>query len=332
MKKPIINTPVKSFSHRESLATGILLVNLGTPDAPTTSAVRRYLKQFLSDPRVIEVPKAIWWFILNGIILPFRSGRSAKAYKKIWDSKRGSPLLYYSRSLVDRLNDMFKQDSTLVELGMCYGQPSVTSALEKFKAHNIDRLLILPLYPQYSGTTSGSVWDHVSNVVQQWRWVPEIRFINHYHDDEDYIDAWAAHISRSMRENPGERLLFSFHGIPKDYFEHGDPYFCHCQKTARLIAERLQLKDDQWYVSFQSRLGRKPWLQPYTDHVLTEWAKQGMKTVNVVCPGFAVDCLETLEEVKMEYGDLFVEHGGEALHYIPTLNDHVSHVKALANV
>jgi len=321
-----------NYPHLSHAVTGILLINLGTPDAPTAESLRKYLAEFLSDPRVIELPPLLWWPILHGYILRTRPRRSAHAYQKIWTSA-GSPLLDISlkqlhalqKSLLDQV-----EGPLVVELGMRYGQPSIRSALEKIRQANAQRLLVFPLYPQYSGTTTGSTFDAVAEVLKSWRWLPELRLLNQYHDNDGYIEALAQSI-REHRAEQGQcdRLLFSFHGLPKHYFLAGDPYFCQCQKTARLVAERLQLAEGTWQVSFQSRFGPREWLQPYTDQTLIAWAKQGIKSVEVICPGFSSDCLETLEEIRMLNQDFFRNAGGEKFFYIPALNDRPAHISAL---
>jgi len=312
----------------------VLLVNLGTPSAPTAAAVRPYLKEFLWDRRVVEAPRLLWWLILHGIVLPFRSKRSARAYSSIW-MRQGSPLLYYSEQLAEQMQIEMSQrfPGCLVQLAMTYGNPSISAALENLRQQGKHRLLLVPLYPQYSATTTAAVFDAVTRQLQAFRWLPELRVVNQYYQHAEWQQAVAESI-RSYRQQHGSAdvLLFSFHGIPKQYFQSGDPYFCQCQASARLIADELKLEDDQWRVSFQSRLGRDPWLQPYTDHTLEDMAAGGIKTVQVVCPGFATDCLETLEEIAMENAELFVDSGGEALDYIPALNDDALHVQALASI
>lgn len=315
---------------------GLLLVNLGTPEAPTAQAVRPYLNQFLSDKRVVEVPRWLWWLVLRGVILPFRSGRSAKAYAEIWRDD-GSPLMVFSQQLSTALADELVQDSHFdgiqVACAMTYGEPGIPDALAQMQQQGVQRLLVLPLYPQYSATTTGSVFDAVTSVLQKQRWLPELRFINQYFQHASWYQAVAESIrTHQQQHGKGERLLFSFHGIPQRYFRQGDPYYCQCHASARLIAEQLDLNDDEWQVTFQSRLGREPWLQPYTDKVLEQLGQQGTKHVQVVCPGFAVDCLETLEEIAMQNQELFIEAGGKQLDYIPALNDSLSHVQTLAGI
>lgn len=323
------------FRHGQDSSLGILLVNLGTPDEPTTKAVRRYLKAFLSDPRVVEVPRPIWWLILNLYILRVRPAESAKAYRTIW-TESGSPLLLHSRKLAETLEEKLSDDlsgNVHVELAMSYGNPSIPDALARLYEKQAERILILPLYPQYSGTTTGTVFEAVMKQIGQRRWIPETRFINHYHDDPGYIAALASSIQRHWdASGRGERLLFSFHGIPKSLVLAGDPYQCQALKTARLVAESLELERHQWEISFQSRVGREEWLRPYTDELLEKWGHDGVGDIDVASPGFAVDCLETLEEVAIRYGELFTESGGGKLRYIPALNSSDEHINLLFNL
>ena len=326
---------LQTFHHDRPARTGVLLVNLGTPEAPDRAAVRRYLKEFLWDPRVVEMARPIWWLVLNGIILNTRPARSAKAYRKVWTDE-GSPLLQISKrqrtALAGRLASRAGGEVP-VALGMRYGKPSIESALEQLRAADVRRVLVLPLYPQYSATTTASIFDAVTSELRTWRWLPEMRFVNHYHDDPGYIAALAGSVRRYRAKNgDAERLLMSFHGIPEEYFHKGDPYFCECQKTGRLLAESLGLDQAQWQISFQSRLGPKQWLQPYTDHTLEALAGQGIKSVQVICPGFSADCLETLEEIAMENRAVFLEAGGERYEYIPCLNDDAGHMDMLAGL
>jgi ferrochelatase len=324
-----------NFRHGTPDSLGILLVNLGTPDAPTAPAVRRYLAEFLWDPRVIEVPRPLWWLILHGVILRIRPKRSAEAYSKVW-TEDGSPLLHWSkkqRSGLARMLDAALQAPAPVALGMRYGSPSIETALDELRAQNVRRLLVLPLYPQYSATTTASVFDAVVDTLKRWRWIPELRFVNSYHDEAGYIAALAASVREFWASNSrGEHLLMSFHGVPRRYLLSGDPYHCHSQKTARLLAEALGLKDAEWSISFQSRVGREEWLRPYTDEYLTELARGGTRRVDVICPGFSADCLETLEEIAMQNAELFVESGGESLSYIPALNARRDHLSFLTQL
>jgi ferrochelatase len=323
---------VDNFEHGAPSCLGVLLSNLGTPDAPTPKAVRRYLAEFLADPRVIEVPRLVWLPVLHGIILNTRPRRSAHAYEQVW-TEQGSPLLAISRRQAEALERDLKAQChapVKVALGMRYGNPSITVGLEELRAAGARRVLVLPLYPQYSGATTASTFDAVARVLRGWRWLPELRMVTSYHDDERYITALKASIEAHWASNGrGERLLLSFHGIPKKYFLGGDPYHCFCKKTARLIAESLGLSERQWQVSFQSRVGFEEWLQPYTDVVLRELPRSGVTSLDVICPGFAADCLETLEEIAIRGRDSFLQAGGQRFSYIPALNDSNAHIAAL---
>ena len=323
------------YTHGRPESLGVLLVNLGTPDAPTPTAVRRYLARFLWDPRVVELPRVLWWMILHGYILRFRPARSARAYAKIWTDE-GSPLLRHSQHLADavgRLLDAGAPGEIHARLGMSYGSPSIESALDDLHGLGARRILCLPLYPQYSCTTTASVFDAVTAALGRRRWVPEFRFVNHYHDAPGYIAAQAANIREFWAEHGrGERLLFSFHGVPRQTMLLGDPYHCQCQKTARLIADALGLAAGDWQITFQSRLGRAEWLRPYTDETVAALGKQGLARLDVVCPGFAADCLETLEEIAMQNAELFAESGGGSLRYIPALNARHDHAAFIAQL
>ena len=323
------------YEHGDADALGVLVVNLGTPDAPTTSAVRRYLREFLWDPRVVEYPRALWWLILNGIILTIRPSKSAHAYQEVW-TEQGSPLLVHTQKLAAAMQAQLSatlSGNVRVEFAMTYGNPSVEDGLNKLHAAGARRIVVLPLYPQYSGTTTASVFDAVTAALGKRRWVPEFRFINHYHDKPKFIAAGAASIRQYWEQNGrGKHLLFSFHGLPKSNLDKGDPYHCHCLKTARLLAEELQLREGEWSVAFQSRVGREEWLQPYTEEVLAKFGSEKMERVDVVCPGFAVDCLETLEEIALRYAEVFVESGGGSLNYIPALNEREDHVAFLSEL
>ena len=313
-----------NYEHGQPVRTGVLLVNLGTPEEPTAKGLRPYLRQFLSDPRVIEWPAWLWKPILNGIVLLVRPKKSAKLYASIW-TENGSPLLVYSQSIVDQLQAGLQPtwgDAIQVELAMRYGRPSIKEKLEKMRQNNVQRILILPLFPQYSATTTATIYDVVFDELRRWRWSPELRTITGYHDHPLYIEGLAAGIEHYWHENGrSDRLLYSFHGIPQNYFDKGDPYHCFCHKTARLVSERLDLNRDQYEVCFQSRFGPEEWLQPYTDKTLEKWAHDGLASVDTVCPGFAVDCLETLEEMDEQNRELFLEAGGKQYHYVPCLND-----------
>lgn len=304
----------------------ILLVNLGTPEAPTAAAVRRYLAEFLHDYRVVDLSRWLWCILLHFIILPVRSGRVAGNYRKIW-LQDGSPLLVYSRNLAERLQH--QMPNTQVRLAMRYGQPAIASVLAEFP--DLDELTVLPLYPQYSATTTASVFDAVSAYYQKQERIPCIRFIADYYRSDAWLDAVEARIRNHWDlHGQAEKLLFSFHGIPQRFAERGDPYPQQCRHSAELIAGRLQLEPGQWQLTFQSRFGREPWLQPYTDDTLKAMAARGVRNVDMVCPGFAVDCLETLEENSVENAAIFREAGGTALCYIPALNSSPGHVAALA--
>ncbi len=315
--------------------TGVLLTNLGTPDSAAVGDVRRYLKEFLSDPRVVEMPRPIWWLMLNGVILRTRPARSAESYRKVW-TDRGSPLLFHSRAQADRLQQALQQESDgplRVELAMRYGNPSIADGLERLREANARRIIVLPLYPQYSATTSASTWDEVSRILRHWRWIPELRFINQYHDRPAYIEALAESVRQFQRvHGQPDRLLLSFHGIPQEYADAGDPYPAECETTARLLAEALNLEKERCHLSYQSRVGPRQWLTPYTDETLKQWATEGVKQVHVICPGFAADCLETLEEIGEENRGYFLDAGGQELHYIPALNDRPEHIGMLADL
>ncbi len=323
------------FKHDAESCTGVLVTNLGTPDAPTASALRRYLGEFLADPRVVEVPRFIWWFVLHGFILRTRPKRSAAAYRKIW-TESGSPLLAISKKQVTAIQkslDEYSTEKFHVELAMRYGNPSIQSGLERLQQANAKKIIILPLYPQYSASTTASTFDAVADVLKTWRNIPELHQVKHYHDRPDYIDALAESITEHWQQTKrAEKLLFSFHGIPKAYFDAGDPYYCECHKTARLVAEKLNMDEEEWMLTFQSRFGPKEWLKPYTDITLKELASQGIKNVDVVCPGFSADCLETLEEINIRYRETFLAEGGENFTYIPALNDRPAHINALTNI
>jgi ferrochelatase len=323
------------FTHGAQSQSAIVLVNLGTPDAPTRPAVRRYLKQFLADPRVVEIPRLVWWFILNLIILPFRSGQSAAKYKTIW-TREGSPLKVHTEKqaalLAAALAERSHHDVKVV-MAMRYGSPSLPEVLDRLKAERCERIAIVPAYPQYSGTTTASVWDAVFAHYGQVRDVPELRLVRDYHDHDGYLNAlhdsvlnyWEAH-------GRGDKLVMSFHGVPKRTLMLGDPYHCQCHKTARLLAERLGLAPGEYVVTFQSRFGKAEWLQPYTAPTLQQLAREGVQRVDVICPGFTSDCLETLEEIAMEAKHDFEAAGGKQFHYIPSLNESPAWISGLAEI
>lgn len=312
-----------------SVQTAILLVNLGTPVAPTASALRPWLAEFLSDPRVIDYPRWKWWPILHGVILRVRPRRSAHAYARIWDAQ-GSPLRWHSEALAKALQAELGSNAR-VALAMRYGEPSVAKTVAQLHQEGVRRLLVLPLYPQYSATSTGSVVDAVADAMKSLRWPPELRFVNDYHDDPGHIEALAASIEGWWAEHGrGDKLLLSFHGIPERYARLGDPYAEQCRTTTRLLRARLRLDESQLLLSFQSRVGRERWLEPYTDATVRRLASEGVKRLDVACPGFAVDCLETLEEIAMQNHDFFAAAGGECLRYIPALNESAAQVHSLA--
>jgi ferrochelatase len=312
------------YAHGTPLRTGVLLVNLGTPNAPTKQALRPYLRQFLGDPRVIEWPAWLWKPVLHGIVLNVRPKKSAALYASIWTDE-GSPLFVYSRRIADQLRTTLEAtwgDHIRVALAMRYGRPSIPDQLEALRRDNVQRLLIVPLFPQYSATTTATIYDVVFDELKRWRWMPELRTVTGYHDHPLYIQALAESIRAHWQERgSAEKLLWSFHGIPQSYYDKGDPYACFCQKTARLVSEQLGLARDQYEVCFQSRFGPEEWLRPYTDKTLEGWAHAGIRSVDTICPGFAVDCLETLEEMAEQNRELFLEAGGSDYRYIPCLND-----------
>jgi ferrochelatase len=319
-----------------STPIGVLISNLGTPDAPTTPALRRYLKEFLWDPRVVSTSRPLWWLILNCIVLPTRPQKSAQLYKNVW-TDAGSPLLVISRKqqqlLQMELKRQFPDTPFHVVLGMRYGNPSIGSALRELQQHGCKNIIVLPLYPQYAAATIGSTFDAVFDELKKWRWLPALQLINTYYDHPDYIAALADSVRRFWEEKgEPERLMLSFHGLPKSYVELGDPYEYQCKKTAEALVRNLALNPARFMVTFQSRFGREEWLQPYTDKTLEAWGKAGVKSVDVICPGFSADCLETLEEIEMQNRDFFLEAGGKQFRYIPALNDHPSHIAALAKI
>jgi len=316
---------------------GVLLVNLGTPDNCDVKSVRRYLKQFLSDPRVVEAHPVLWWLFLNVVLLNTRPKKTAAAYQAIW-GKDGSPLLkiskQQSKALQQTLNKQYGDNLYSVELGMSYGQPSIPSAMQRLKQAGCTKLVVLPLYPQYSGSTSAAVFDAVADEMKTWRQIPELRMINHYYDHSAYIDALASSIQRYWSNNKqAEKLIMSFHGIPQEYIDKGDAYYFECQQTAALLAKKLNLSDEQWMLTFQSRLGPKQWLSPYTDLTLKDLAKnQNIKSVQIICPGFSADCLETLEEIAIENKETFISNGGTSYNYIACLNDDEQHIAMMVEL
>ncbi len=326
--------PEPAYTHGQAARTAILLCNLGTPDAPTAPALRRYLGEFLADHRVVEIPKVLWWLILHGIILRTRPAKSAAKYATVW-TPDGSPLAVWTHKQATLLRGWLGQagNNVLVRPAMRYGNPSIASQLDALKAEGATRVLILPLYPQYSGTTTASVFDAVYTWAARTRNVPELRFVNHYHDDAGYIDALAATVQTHWKHHgPPDKLVMSFHGVPERTLHLGDPYHCESHKTARLLAERLGLQKSDWQLTFQSRFGKAKWLEPYTEPTLIEMGKAGVGRVDVVCPGFTGDCLETLEEINQEAREAFLHAGGKEFHYIPCLNDSPAWITALSAI
>ncbi len=322
----------KNYKHGTKTHIGVLLTNLGTPDKPDKKNLRKYLKEFLSDPRVIEVPQIIWQIILRGIILNIRPKKVAKLYKSIWQ-KGGGPLLVMLNKQKNGIKNILKNKNIKIEIAMRYGNPNIETGLNKLRKQGCRKILIFPLYPQYCAATTGSTFDKVTVIFRKWRWIPELRFINNYFDNPDYIDC----LIRSIKENQKkygkyQKLIFSYHGIPKKYLLKGDPYHCFCQKTTRLIIEKMNLKEDEYLTTFQSRFGPDEWLTPYTDKTLKELPSQGIKKIHILSPGFSSDCLETLEELKVENKSNFISAGGEKYNYINCLNDNSDHLKMLSSV
>jgi protoporphyrin/coproporphyrin ferrochelatase len=325
----------ENFDHEQQPRVGILLTNLGTPQAPQKRELRTYLKEFLSDPRIVEVPRLLWWFILNGIILNIRPARSAKSYRKVW-TEQGSPLLVHTRNQAQALQLAMSErcgEQVIVDFAMRYGEPAIASAVQGMLERGVRKLLVLPLYPQYSCSTTASTFDALAADFTRRRWLPELRFVTHYHDHPAYIATLADSVRAHWEQNGrADKLLFSYHGEPRSYLDKGDPYHCECLKTARLLAAALGLTEAEHMTVFQSRFGREEWLQPYTDETLKTLPGQGVKSVQVICPGFSSDCLETLEEIAMENRDYFLEAGGERFEYIPCLNSEPGHITALARL
>lgn len=319
------------YVHGTPENTAVLLINLGTPDAPTPTAVRRYLKEFLSDPRVIEIPKPVWWLILNGVILNTRPKKSAAKYQSIW-TPEGSPHKVHTERQTALLREQLGPQF-VVEYAMRYGNPSIPEVLRKLKAQNCQRILLLPLYPQYAASTTATAYDAVFDELKTWRNQPELRAPKHFHDHDGYIKATAQNIRDywTLHGRP-DKLVMSFHGLPKFSLDKGDPYYCECQKTGRLIAENLGLEKDQYDITFQSRFGRAEWLQPYTAATVKKLGKEKTKRIDVTCPGFVSDCLETLEEIAMEIRDEFLHAGGSEYHYIPCLNERQDWINALHDI
>lgn len=328
-------SPESAYQHGAALQTGILLINLGTPDAPTAQALRPYLKQFLSNPRVVEISKWAWWPILNGVILNTRPKKSAEKYAQIW-MPEGSPLKVHTARQAQLLRDILAQriqPVPMVEYAMSIGNPSIAEVLERMKQHGCDRILVLPLYPQYAASSTASAFDEVFAQLKKMRNTPAIRTVKHYHDHPGYIAALAQNV-RDYWTKTGkpDKLVISFHGVPRFTLDKGDPYHCECQKTGRLLAEALELDAGKYQICFQSRFGRAEWLSPYTAVTLEQLGKQNTRRVDVVCPGFVSDCLETLEEIAMEGKAIFIQAGGHEFHYIPCLNERDDWIQALTDI
>lgn len=327
-------SPEPKISHGRAARTAIVFCNLGTPDEPTAPALRRYLAEFLSDSRVVEIPKLLWWPILHGIILRLRPAKSAAKYASVW-LPEGSPLKVWTEKQATLLRGYLGErgHQVTVRYAMRYGNPSIASVLDELKAEGATRVLVLPAYPQYSGTTTASVADAVNTWALSVRQLPEFRFVNRYHDDPGYIKALAKTIrAHWLAHGQAEQLVMSFHGVPERTLSLGDPYHCECHKTARLLAEELGLAKDRYTLTFQSRFGKAKWLEPYTEPTLVALAQKGLKSVDLVCPGFTSDCLETLEEINMEAREAFLHAGGEQFQYIPCVNDSPEWIRALADL
>jgi ferrochelatase len=321
-----------SYRHGQANKIGIVWCNLGTPDAPTASALRRYLAQFLGDPRVVEIPRLVWLPILHGIILRLRPAKSAAKYASIW-TEQGSPLLHGTLSQAQALQTRFDPERVMVRPAMRYGSPALPTVLDEMRSAGVNQLLVLSAYPQYSATTTASVWDDVCQWMKRHRNLPEMRWVKHYHDHPKYIEALAAQVRRHWQTTGRQaHLVMSFHGVPQRTLELGDPYHCECHKTGRLLAQALSLKPDQYTLTFQSRFGKAKWLEPYTEPTVKRLAQEGHQALDVICPGFVTDCLETLEEIAMEVQAAFLESGGSDFGYIPCLNSDPSWIDALVDI
>lgn len=323
---------MSTYDHQQQPKIGVLLVNTGTPKAPTKKALRPYLKQFLWDPRIVDTPRWLWWLILNGIILNVRPKRSAQGYARIW-TDRGSPLAVHTEDQAKALRQQFSSefgDTLVIDWAMRYGEPSIGSRLDEMREQGVEQLLILPLFPQYASATTASVMDAAADHYKAQMWTPAIRFINHYCDHPDYINALADSIQTHWQEHGrADKLVFSYHGEPLRYLHRGDPYHCQCLKTTRLVVEKLNIRENEYVTSFQSRFGPGDWLKPYTDETLKTLPKQGVKSVQVICPGFAADCLETVDEIAIENKEYFMQAGGEKFTYVSALNSQPLHIQAL---
>lgn len=315
---------------------GVLIVNLGTPENPDVPSIRKFLKQFLSDPRVVEIPRPIWLTILNAFILPFRPSKLVHSYQSIW-TEQGAPLLVIADSQREKLEEYFTQNepshSYRFVTAMTYGEPSIPSALKSLSLDGIDKVLVLPMYAQYSGSTTAAIFDAVTKELQKWRHIPELRMINQFYCEESYITGLAATVRQHWEKHgQAQKLLMSFHGVPQSYVDKGDPYYEQCMETANLLAKELELTQEQWQCSFQSRFGKAEWIKPYTSETLTHFPQQGIKSVDIICPGFSNDCLETLEEIEVENREVFMQAGGKEYSYIPALNDSDEQITMMATL
>lgn len=321
------------FSHAQKDKLGVLFTNLGTPDAPTAAKLKPYLKEFLSDPRVVEIPRFLWWMILNGVILPFRSKKSAAAYASVWTDE-GSPLLVNTAAISEGVaKRLAERSDVIVDFAMRYGNPSIESKMMSLLNQGAKKVVVVPLYPQYSATTTASTFDAVANVFKSIRFIPELRFVNHYTDSQKWMNALVNKVKAHWAEHGrADKIIFSYHGIPNRYWHNGDPYACQCHKTTRLLAEQLGLREEEYMTCFQSRFGKAEWVKPYLDETLKGLPNKGVKSVQVMCPGFAADCLETIEEIGEENYEYFMEAGGERYEYISCLNDDEEHIDALTEI
>ena len=311
---------------------GVILVNLGTPAASDARSVGRYLREFLSDPRVVEIPRLFWWCLLNFFIVPLRSRKVSENYRSIWLDE-GSPLKVITERQVAALQSVLENNSErefITTYAMTYGDQSISNSVESLRQQGADKIVVLPLFPQYSASTTAAVYDQLADLIKDYRDIPDIRIVHHYYDHQGYIDALADSVRQHWQENgQAECLLMSFHGIPKKYVDQGDPYYLQCLETARALSVCLGLSSQQWAFSFQSRFGRLEWVKPYTDKVLEVWGRRGLESVDVICPAFSSDCLETLEEINQVNRQLFLQAGGKKFSMIPCLNDAPLHIKML---
>lgn len=329
---------INYISSQQDQAIGVLITNVGSPNAPTKQALKPYLKEFLLDDRVVEPPNKLWWkMILNLFILNTRPDKSAKAYKEVWGKYgKGSPLIDICNAQLSAIKTNIQQEFTQkieFEIGMGYGNPSISSALQKLASRGCTKLVVLPLFPQYTSATSGSTFEGVTRELQKWRWIPELRFLPSYYNNQDYILALANSILEHQKTHgKPDLLIISFHGIPTRYIEAGDPYYKECKTTAQLLVTQLGISANDYKITFQSLFGKEEWIKPYTDVTLKELPQQGVKNIQIICPGFSADCLETLEEIEQENRSYFEENGGETFHYIPALNTRKDHTDLLAKI